>query len=199
MSVKEQGGGKLIPERICNTGKVCTVSQTKSGMVGVYRLETQMMEGTCKFNQTGIGSDKSVKESITTAFNYLKANSRYISAGISNTSKDYFINYQNLQGLGMMSKLTLPTLIAMCSVALGKPTFSSLVVLKDVSISDTVFKVEKLANTLKVCFDSGAKKILLPITSATDLGSVPSKLMGAFSIIFYNTSEEAIFKALGVE
>lgn len=60
-------------------------------------------------------------------------------------------------------------------------------------------KVEELASTLQVCLDSGAKKVLLPITSAADLGTVPAELMGAFSIIFYNTPQEAVFKALGVE
>ena len=56
-----------------------------------------------------------------------------------------------------------------------------------------------LANTLQVCLDSGAKKVLLPITSAADMGTVPPELMGSFQIIFYNSAEDAVFKALGVE
>lgn len=52
---------------------------------------------------------------------------------------------------------------------------------------------------MQVCLDSGAKKVLLPITSAGDLGSVPSDLVGAFSLIFYSSAEEAVYKALGVE
>ena len=50
-----------------------------------------------------------------------------------------------------------------------------------------------------MCLDSGAKKVLLPITSAGDIGTVPSDLVGAFSLIFYSTPQEAVFKALGVE
>ena len=56
-----------------------------------------------------------------------------------------------------------------------------------------------MANVLQVCLDSGAKKVLLPITSASDLGSVPAELMGCFSLIFYQNAEDAVFKALGVE
>ena len=67
------------------------------------------------------------------------------------------------------------------------------------SISGTLIKVDELANVLQVCLDSGAKKVLLPITSAADLGTVPSELVGAFSLIFYSTPQEAVFKALGVE
>lgn len=199
VSVPETGGGKLIPEGLGSPGQVYSVSHGKTGMVGVFRLETQMINGNGKFEKTGTGSDKEVKESIATGYNYLKANYRNISAGISTSTKDYFINYQDLQGIGMTKHLALPTLIALCSVALNKPTLSSLAVLGDISISGAVSRVDELANTLQVCLDSGAKKVLLPITSAADLGTVPSELMGAFSIIFYNSAEEAVFKALGVE
>lgn len=90
-------------------------------------------------------------------------------------------------------------MIAISSISLGKPTISSLAVLGEITISGTILKVEDLANTLQVCLDSGAKKVLLPITSAADLGTVPSDLVGAFSLIFYSTPQEAVFKALGVE
>ncbi len=199
VSVPEQGSSTLIPEGICNPGQVFTVSQGKSGMIGLYRLETQMLPGNGKFERTGIGTDRECKEATAIAFNYLKANSNRISQSISTTTKDYFIDYRDLQGIGMTNKLALPTLIAICSIALSKPTLGSLAILGDISISGTVIKVENLANCLQVCLDSGAKKILLPITSAQDLGTVPSELMGSFSIIFYNSVEDAVFKSLGVE
>ena len=165
VSVPEQGGGKLIPEGISNPGHVYTVSRGKTGMIGVYRLETQVLPGNGKFERTGLGSDREAKEATNTAFNYLKANGRSISNSISTTTKDYIINYQDLNGIGITKYLTLPT----------------------------------LANVLQVCLDSGAKKVLLPITSAAEMGTVPADLMGAFSIIFYSTPQEAVFKALGVE
>ena len=199
VSVPEQGGGKLIPEGMCNPGQVYTVSRGKSGMIGVFRLESQMLPGNGKFERTGIGSDRECKEATDTAYNYLKANGNRISGSISTTSKDYIINYQDLQGIGMTHKLALPTLIALCSIALSKPAQSSLVVLGEISISGTLMKVDELANALQVCLDSGAKKILLPITSAADLGTVPPELMGSFQIIFYNSAEDAVFKGLGVE
>ena len=199
VSVPEQGGGKLIPEGMCNPGQIYTVSHGKNGMIGVFRLESQMLPGNGKFDRTGIGSDRECKEATDTALNFLKANGNRISGSISTTSKDYIINYQDLQGIGMTHKLALPTLIALCSIALSKPAQSSLVVLGEISISGTLMKVDELANALQVCLDSGAKKILLPITSAADLGTVPPELMGSFQIIFYNSAEDAVFKALGVE
>lgn len=199
VSVPEQGGGKLIPEGMCNPGQVYTVSQGKSGMIGVFRLESQMLPGNGKFERTGLNSDGKCKEAANTAFNYLKANGNRISGAISTTTKDYIINYQDLQGIGMTEKLALPTLIALCSIALGKPTLSSLAVLGEISIAGTMIKVDELANSLQVCLDSGAKKVLLPITSAADLGTVPSELIGCFNLIFYQSAEDAVYKALGVE
>lgn len=199
VSVPEQGGGKLIPEGMCNPGQVYTVSQGKSGMIGVFRLESQMLPGNGKFERTGIGSEREAREATNTAFNFLKANAGHISGTISTTTKDYIVNYQDLQGIGMTSKLALPTLIALTSIALNKPTVSSLAVLGEISIAGTMIKVDELANALQVCLDSGAKKVLLPITSAADLGTVPSELIGCFNLIFYQSAEDAVFKALGVE
>lgn len=199
VSVPEQGGSKLIPEGICNPGQVYTVSRGKSGMIGLFRLEGQVLPGNGKFERTGIGSDRDAKEATNTAFNFLKANSNRISGKISTTTKDYIVNYQDLHGIGMTGKLALPTLIALCSIALGKPTLASLVVIGDISISGTLIKADELANVLQVCLDSGAKKVLLPSTSFVDFATVPADLMSSFQLIPYNSAEDAVFKALGVE
>lgn len=113
--------------------------------------------------------------------------------------RDYIINYQDLQGIGMTGKLALPSLIALCSIALGKPVLSSTAILGEISISGTIIKVDELANALQVCLDSGAKRVLLPMTAAAELGTVPADLIGCFNLIFYSSAEDAVFKALGVE
>ena len=197
--VPEQGGGKLIPEGMGKPGHIYTVSHGKSGMIGVYKLEMQMTSGTGKFEKTGLGSDREAREAVDTAYRYLKANGKNISGSISTTTKDYLMHIQDMNGIGMTKYLTLPAVVAICSVALNKPALGSSVVLGDLSIGGTIMKVEELANTLQVCLDSGAKKVLIPITSAVDLGTVPSELIGRFNIIFYQSAEDAVFKALGVE
>ncbi len=199
VSVPEQSSSTLIPDGICSPGQVYTVSPGKSGMIGLFRLESQILPGNGKLTCNGIGADREARESTQNAFNYLKANSNHISQSISTTNKDYIIQYQDLQGIGMTSKLSLSTLIALCSIALNKPTLSSMAVLGDISVSGTVSKVENLANTLQVCLDSGAKRILLPTVSAVDIGTVPSELIGTFNLVFYQDASDAVFKALGVE
>ena len=197
--VPEQGGGKLIPEGLHKPGQLYTVSRGKSGMIGVFKLETEMATGSGRFERTGIGSDREAKESVETAYRYLKSNSKNISGTISTSTKDYLMHVQDLNGIGITNQLALASLVALCSAAMKKPVLSSLAVLGNLSIGGTVIKVEELANVLQVCLDSGAKKVLLPITSTVDMVTVPPELMGNFNLMFYQSPQDAVFKALGVE
>jgi ATP-dependent Lon protease len=199
VSVPEQGGGKIIPEGMGKPGHLYTIARGKSGMIGAYKIETQVISGTGKFERTGLGSDREAKESIETAFRYFRANSKNISGSISVTTKDYLMHVQDIHGVGMTSELALAAFVALCSGALGKPPQSQLVVLGSLSIGGTIIKVEELANVLQVCFDSGAKRVLLPMSSAVDIPTVPPELFAKFQISFYQSPEDAVFKALGVE
>ncbi|WKY48033.1 protease Lon-related BREX system protein BrxL [Eubacteriaceae bacterium ES3] len=197
--VPEQGGGKLIPEGMNKAGHVYTIAMGGTGMPGVYKIETEITSGSGKFICTGIGSKREDKEALDTAYRYLKANSKTISGQISTLNKDYMLHVQDLNGVGMTSHLSLTALIALCSAAMNKPVIPSLGILGELSIGGTLNKVEELANILQVCLDSGAKKVLIPIVSAGDMGTVPPELMGKFNLIFYQSPEDAVFKALGVE
>ena len=199
VSVPEQGSGSLIPEGASKAGHVYTIGVGDSGMIGVYKLETEVVAGSGKFEKTGLGNAREAKESIETAFRYFKANSKNISASISTITKDYLMHIQDVNGVGMTSNLSLAAIIAMCSGALNKPAQSQLAVLGSVSIGGTINKVEDLANTLQVCFDAGAKKILLPMVNAADIAFVPPELFAKFQIMFYSNAEDAVFKALGVQ
>jgi ATP-dependent Lon protease len=199
VSVPEQGGGKIIPEGLSKPGHVYTVARGKSGMIGVYKIETEVVSGSGKFEKTGLGTDREAKESIEMAFRYFKANSKSISGSISTTTKDYLMYVKDIHGVGLTGELSLAAFIALCSGALNKPVQSQLVPLGSISISGTIDKVEELANVLQVCFDAGAKKVLLPMASAGDIPTVPPELFSKFQISFYQSPIDAVFKSLGVE
>lgn len=199
VSVPEQGGGKLIPEGMGKPGHIYLVGRGETGMIGVFKIETEVVIGSGKFERSGLGSNREAKESINTAFNYFKANKKNISGTISVQNFDYLMHVHDLQGIGVTSELSLAAFIAMCSGSLKKPVQSQMVVLGSMSIGGTITKVEELANTLQVCFDAGAKKVLIPMASAADLSTVPSELFAKFQISFYQNAEDAVFKALGLE
>lgn len=198
VSVPEQGGGKLIPEGMPKPGHVYVAGHGNSGMIGIYKLENQVVSGTGKFDKSGVGSNRGAKESLDTAFRFFTANSKSISNTISTKTKDYLMHISDLQGIGLTDELAIAELIGLCSGALGKPALESLVVIGNMTVGGTISKVEEFANMLQVCVDAGAKKVLIPAASVMDLQTVPPDLLVKVQPVFYSDPIDAVFKALGV-
>ncbi len=198
VSVPEQGGGKLIPEGMGKPGHVYVVGHGHSGMIGVYKLENQVVSGTGKFDKSGVGSSREARESLDTAFRFFTANSKAISNTISTKTKDYLMHISDLQGIGLTDELAIAELIGLCSGALDKPVQESTVVIGNMTVSGTIAKVEEFANVLQVCVDAGAKKVLIPAASVMDLQTVPPDLLVKVQPVFYADPIDAVFKALGV-
>lgn len=199
VSVKEQGGGKIIPEGQMKPGHIYTVGQGGNGMLGIFKLETQVSVGSGKFTATGLNSGKEPKESVKIAESFFKGNSKAISPSIMIDTKDYFLHVTDSQGVGLLSSIAIGTLVAYCSASLDRSVLSQFAVLGSFTIGGTIQKVENLASALQVCLDAGAKKVLLPITSAADIPTVPADLFAKFQTSFYSSPEDAVVKALGIE
>lgn len=198
IALPEMGGGKIIPEWQNKAGVVYSISTGDTNMKGVYMMETQMSAGSWKLTKSGISGSSKTRENIDTAFNYFKANAKSISGNINVKEKDYFLQVQDLQWVWMSEELTLASFIALCSISLDKALQPQIVVLGNMTIGWTINKLENLADTIQVCSDAGATKILLPMSSAADLWMVPPELIGKFQIIFYQNPQDAAFKAMGV-
>ena len=195
ISVPEQSGGGLIPEGQLSPGTLHTISIGTNGIPGIYRLEIQMMGGSGKLSKSGVGS----KESINVAFDYFKAHASRVSASIKHGEHDFHLHLVELQNTGTPDALTLASFIALTSAALGKPVQSQIVVMGDMSLGGIIVQVRNLADSLQVAFDAGAKRILLPMSSVTDIPTVPGELFSKFQISFYSDPVDAVFKALGVQ
>lgn len=198
VSVPEQGGGKLIPEGMAKPGHVYVVGHGQSGMIGVYKLENQVVSGTGKFDKSGVGSHREAKESLDTAFRYFTANCKSISNTISTKTKDYLMHISDLQGIGLTPELAIAEFIGLCSGALNKPLQESIAVIGNMTVGGTIAKVEEFANVLQVCVDAGAKRVLIPASSVMDLQTVPPDLLVKVQPVFYSDPIDAVFKALGV-
>ena len=199
VSVPEQGGGKLIAEGPLKPGHLYTTARGSSDMIGLFKLETQVVAGSGKCERSGFGNNAKAKESLSVAFNYFKANAHSISGALSTKTKDYHLHVQDMQGVGLPEDLTLVALVALCSGGLDRSVQDQMAILGSMTIGGTITKVNELANVLQVCFDAGAKRILLPMSSAVDIPSVPPELFTKFQTSFYNDPIDAVFKALGVD
>lgn len=199
IAVPEQGGGHLIPEGQMKPGVLHTIGTGSGGRLGLYRLETQTTAGSGKFAVSGIGSSSAAREALKIGFDYFKANLSRISGASKATEHDYHVHLVELQNSGPTSLITLAGLVAACSGVLQKPVQSQMVILGDMSLGGNIKPVENLAGCLQVAFDSGAKRILLPMASVADIPTVPGELFAKFQTSFYSDPVDAVFKALGVD
>lgn len=195
VTVPEQSGGALVPEGRLQPGTLHTISMGAAEMPGIYRLEIQSIPGSGKVNVSGVAP----REAVKVAFDFFKANSSRVSASIKPGERDFHTHLVELQNSGAPQALTLASFIALCSAALGKPVQPQLAVLGDMTLGGTIVQVRNLAESVQVAFDAGAKRILLPISSVTDIPSVPGELFAKFQTSFYSDAVDAAFKALGVE
>ncbi len=195
VTVPEQSGGALIPEGRLNPGTLHTISLGDTEMPGTYRIEIQTIAGSGKVSASGLAP----REAVKVAFDYFKANAGRVSASIKAGEHDFHLHLVELQRSGMPKALTLASFIALCSGTLSKPVQSQMVIMGDMSLGGTVVQVRNLAESLQVAFDAGAKRILLPMSSVTDIATVPGELFAKFQTSFYSDPVDAVFKALGVE
>lgn len=59
-----------------------------------------------------------------------------------------------------------------------------MVVLGSMTLGGVINPVQDLAASLQLAFDSGAKKVLLPMSSAVDIPTVPAELFTKFRSVF---------------
>ncbi|WP_228547955.1 protease Lon-related BREX system protein BrxL [Alloalcanivorax venustensis] len=200
VSVKEQGGGGLIPEGQPKPGTVYTVSTgAPNGHLGLYRLETQATAGNGKLNTSGLGSSSGAKEGLKVAHDYFKANVNRVSTMTKASDFDLHLHMVELHNTGPSKQMTLASFIAYCSATMKRPTQNQMIVLGDMSLGGNIIPAENMAEALQVGMDAGAKKVLLPMANAQDIPTVPAELFSKYQVSFYSDPVDAVFKALGVE
>jgi ATP-dependent Lon protease len=122
-----------------------------------------------------------------------------VSASAKPSDHNFHLHVVELQNTGPTTAMTLATFVAVCSSLLGKPVQSQLVILGSMSLGGNLIPVQNLAEALQVACDAGAKRLLLPMASVTDLPTIPGELFAKFQTSFYADPRDAVFKALGVE
>ena len=193
ISLKEQGGGKLIPEGQLKVGSLYTVSLSSNNIKGVYKIEGQISAGKGKVTVF----DNKYRKTFENAFNYLKINSKRISGAMNITEKEFYLSVIDEKNIGVSDSLTLGGFIAMCSNSLNRQVLPQTVILGDMALSGSILEVQNLADTLEMAREAGAKKALIPLLNAKDMGTLPPDILGDVQLIFYQDPIDAVQKALG--
>jgi ATP-dependent Lon protease len=198
VSVPEQGGSSLISEDILNPGHLYMVSEGDNNMTGVFKLELQAVPGSGKLVRTGVSNASKMTDRIKIAHNYFKANAHRVSGSIHPDNADFLLQLIDLQGMGVPAYGGLALFISLCSASLGRSVQPQLAVFGEMTLGGTIEPVSNLAASLQVAFDAGVKRILLPMTSAIDLPTIPPELFTKFQTSFYTDPIDAVIKSLAI-
>ena len=199
VNVPEQGGSKLIPSGISNAGVVHFVSHNATGKLGIYRLESQMTAGNGKLSISGFASDPIAKEQVQVGFQYFKGNLNRIASSSRFSEHEFHLHFVDLQNSGNSHSVSLSSLVSCCSILFNKPVQEQMVVLGSMTLGGVVNPVQDLASSMQIALEAGATKVLLPMSSAADIPTVPAETFTKFQVSFFSDPVDAVYKALGVQ
>jgi len=197
VGVPEETGQGLIPTDPLPPGTVYTATLTDGEKVGLHRIEVSRMAGSGKLYVTGT-RDRAMKESIATAFHYIKANKRQLSVERDIESYDFHVQIVDLVSQKEGSEAGVAFFVALYSVIQNKPVLPGLVVLGEMTIQGNILPVRSLTEPLQIAMENGARRVLLPMSNARHLASIPPDVLERIDPIFYNDPLTSAIKALGL-
>ena len=201
VTLPEVANGTLVSEAEETPGYVYGVGRSVNDVVGIYRLENKLINGTGVFsfkNVEGLSrAPKSVKDSISAAFNYFVDNANNLVSG-DNSGFDYTLYFNDLQNKGVSDEVSVAEVVGLFSALSNKPTVPSLVICGRVVMSGSMMPVTtELEDIFVAVINAGAKKLMLPIDSKAAYEKLKKDLTKRVEVIFYSTPLDAARKALG--
>lgn len=203
VSLPETANGTLIFGGIEAPGYVYGVGRSVTDVLGIYRLENKLIDGTGVFsfkNVEGLArAPKSVKDSITAAFNYFGENYKKIITG-AYENFDYSLYFNDLQSRGVSDEISVAEVVGLFSGLANRPVLPSLVICGRVVMSGSMMPItSELDEIFVAAINAGAKRIMLPVESSDKYDKLKPELKNAISAFFYSTPLDAAKKALGVD
>ncbi len=203
VELPEISGVTLIRQGFEKPGYVYGVGRSVANLLGVYRLENKLVSGTGTLsfrNVEGLArAPKSVRDSITAAFNYFGENARRIIAG-SYEEFDYSLYFNDLQNRGVSDEISVAEVVGFFSGLANRPVTPSLVICGRVVMSGSMMPITtELDEIFVTVANAGAKKIMLPAESKEKYEQLRNDLKEEIEVIFYTSPIDAAKKALGVD
>ncbi len=199
VNVPEKGVSDLIPPKMLEPGTVFTIGLDVAERKNcLFRIEVKVMEGTGQKRITGAPSS-TMKETIQTAFDFIKANLSDLTIDKHIKDYDFHIQIVNLMQSKEGTETGVAFYIAMISALLGTAVKSQLVVLGEMTIHGGLRKIRGLTEKLQIALDSGAKIVLIPSENKVDFADIPSYILDKLEISFYSDPINAGLKAMELD
>jgi ATP-dependent Lon protease len=197
VGVPEEGGRQLISADPMPPGSVYTAALTEGDTVALHRIEVSRMGGAGKLRITG-NPDRAMKESILTAFDYIKANKLRLGIERDLDNYDYHVQIVDLMQSKEGSQGGVAFFVSLYSLLRDKPAQAGLVILGEMTIQGNILPVRSLVEPLQVIMDNGAKRVLIPVSNRRQYLEVPPDILERVDPIFYSEPLAAALKSLGI-
>ncbi len=196
VGVPEEGGRLLISPDPMPPGSIYTAALTDNDTVALHRIEVSRMIGSGRLRITG-SPDRSMKESIITAFDYIKAQRAHLGIERDLGSYDFHVQIVDLMQAKGGSQGGVAFFVALYSLLRDKPVQPGLVVLGEMTIQGNILPVRTLLEPLQVVTDNGARRVLIPVSNGVQLAEIPASILERIDVVFYSDPLGAATKALG--
>ena len=200
VSLPEIAENTLIFDGYEAEGYVYGIGRSVKDMIGIYRLENKLIDGTGTLNFKNVEglahSQKSVKDSLNAAFNYFAENANDFTGNYFE-KYDYTLYFNDLQSKGVCDEISVAEVVGLFSALSEKPTFPSLVICGRVVMSGSMMPITtELDEIFVAAANAGAKRIMLPVESQEKYDKLKEELKKEVDVIFYSTPLDAARKAL---
>lgn len=197
--VPEQTSETLIPQQKLPAGHLYTIGACQAdGEIAVYRLENKTVRGSGKLEMQGVGNNRPLRESMNAAWQYFLDNAKRVIPGAQLAQHDYLLYYNDIQSKSPSTEVSIAEWIGLCSALLDKPIAEATAIVGDIKLSGSMGEVHNIEDIIRVAKNAGARRVLLPMQSMTDLMKVPNELLSAVQPIFYVDAIDAMRKALDI-
>ena len=199
VGVPEQSSETLIPQQKLPSGHVYAIGACQAdGEVAVYRLENKAVRGSGKLEMQGVGNNRPLRESMNAAWQYFLANAKRVMPGARLSDHDFLLYYNDVQSKSPSTETSVAEWIGLCSALLDKQVTEATAVVGDIKLSGSMGEVRNLEDIIRVAKNAGARRILIPMQSMTDLLKVSSELLAVVQPVFYIDAIDAAKKAMDV-
>ena len=197
VGVPEEGGQHLISQDPPPPGSVNVGALTENNTVFIGRIEVSRFSGNGKLKFSG-ELTKSLRQSISTAFDYARANAHTLSLTQEIENDDFHVQVVNLSHTKDGAEVGVAFFIALYSLIRNKPVLPSLVVIGEMTIQGNILPLQSLIEPLRVIMDNGGKRVLIPTSSRRLFLEVPPDTLEKVDPIFYSDPLASALKALGI-
>lgn len=195
INLPEEKGKSLIEASPLSPG-VCYTATSDGQNNTLVKIEIVAVKGSGKMNVTGTSSPE-VKENIKNTINYLKANEKSI-LNEQHTLSGYDLNIQitNMLGASISGGIGSAVYVAVISAIYKKNLKAGLAVLGNISIGGAIERSLNFADKVTLLSENGARTVLVPMDNLTEIGTLPTSVLGKTDVPFYGNSQMLLQKAV---